>query len=80
MKRRSFLKNAGAAGLAAATVAAPAVAAEPQIKWRLASSFPKSLDTIFGAAETLANRVSQLTEGRFQIRVFAGGEIAQLVR
>ncbi|MEW9900699.1 TRAP transporter substrate-binding protein [Chitinivorax sp. PXF-14] len=75
MKRRSFLKNAGAAGLAAATVAAPAVAAEPQIKWRLASSFPKSLDTIFGAAETLASRVSQLTEGRFQIRVFAGGEI-----
>lgn len=76
MERRSFLKRAGAAGLAAATVAAPALGAEaPSVRWRLASSFPKSLDTIYGGAETLAKRVSELTGGKFQIRVFAGGEI-----
>ncbi len=73
MKRRDFLKGAG---VAAAGVAAPAIAAEaPNIRWRLASSFPKSLDTIYGAADVLADRVEKLTEGKFQIRVFAGGEI-----
>lgn len=73
MKRRDFLKGAG---VAAAGVAAPAIAAEaPAIRWRLASSFPKSLDTIYGAADLLADRVEKLTEGKFQIRVFAGGEI-----
>jgi TRAP-type mannitol/chloroaromatic compound transport system substrate-binding protein len=77
IKRRSFLKKAGA-GAATGVVAltgAPAIAAEPTVRWRLASSFPKSLDTIYGGAEYLSERVAQLTEGKFEIRVFAGGEI-----
>ena len=75
MKRRAFLTSAGV-GVAASTLAAPAIAqSNPEIKWRCASSFPKSLDTIFGGAEFVAKRVADLTEGKFQIRVFAGGEI-----
>ena len=75
MKRREFLTKAGA-GLAAGAAAAPALAqSAPQIRWRMASSFPKSLDTLFGTAEQIASRVSRMTEGRFEIRVFAGGEI-----
>ena len=78
MERRSFLKKAGA-GLAAGAVAAPAVAqtagSSPTVTWRLASSFPKSLDTIYGGAEVVAKRVAAATGGKFQIRVFAGGEI-----
>ena len=75
MERRSFLKRA-AAGASAGVIAAPALAqAQPTINWRLASSFPKSLDTIYGAAETFTKRVSTLTNGKFNIRVFAGGEI-----
>ncbi len=75
MERRSFLKKAGA-GLAVGAVAMPAIAQNaPTIKWRLASSFPKSLDTIYGAAEVFAKRVSEATGGKFQIQVFAGGEI-----
>ena len=75
MQRREFIKNA-AAGVAAGAIAAPAIAqSNPTINWRLASSFPKSLDTIFGAAEILAKRVSQLTQGKFNIRAFPGGEI-----
>lgn len=75
MERRSFIKNA-AVGASVGAVAAPALAQTlPTINWRLASSFPKSLDTIYGAAETFSRRVAQLTGGKFNIRVFAGGEI-----
>ena len=75
MKRRSFLKKA-AVGVAAGAVAAPAIAqSQPTISWRLASSFPKSLDTIFGAAEVISKRVAAATGGKFTIKVFAGGEI-----
>jgi TRAP-type mannitol/chloroaromatic compound transport system substrate-binding protein len=75
MERRSFLKKT-AAGAAVGAIAVPALAqTQPTINWRLASSFPKSLDTIYGAAETFSKRVSALTNGKFNIRIFAGGEI-----
>ena len=75
IRRREFFRVA-AAGAAATTIAAPAIAqSAPEIRWRLTSSFPKSLDTIFGAAETFARAVSEATDGKFQIQVFAGGEI-----
>ena len=75
MERRSFLRKAGV-GVAAGAVAAPALAAElPTVKWRCASSFPKSLDTIYGGADVVAKRVAAATGGKFQIQVFAAGEI-----
>lgn len=79
MERRDFLKKASvgiAAGAATATVSAPAIAQSlPTINWRLTSSFPKSLDTIYGGAEILANRLRAMTDGKFNIRVFPAGEI-----
>lgn len=76
LKRRNFITTAGV-GVAAAAIAAPAVhaQAQPEIRWRLASSFPKSLDTIYGAAEVMSKRVAEATGGKFQIRVFAAGEV-----
>jgi TRAP-type mannitol/chloroaromatic compound transport system substrate-binding protein len=75
MERRSFLKKA-AVGAGAGAIAAPAIAQSlPTINWRLASSFPKNLDTIYGAAETLSKRVAAITGGKFNIRVSAAGEI-----
>ena len=53
MQRRSFLKRTGA-GIAAGALTAPALAQQPEVRWRLASSFPKSLDTLFGAADLIA--------------------------
>ncbi|MDE3123271.1 MAG: twin-arginine translocation signal domain-containing protein, partial [Paracoccaceae bacterium] len=79
MDRRSFLTKASVGGVAAAgsaVLAAPAIAQSmPTVTWRLTSSFPKSLDTIYGAAETMANAVSAMTDGKFKIQVFAAGEI-----
>ncbi|MBR2119031.1 MAG: TRAP transporter substrate-binding protein [Pseudomonadota bacterium] len=75
MKRRDFLKVT-AAGAAATAVASPAIAqSSPEVKWRLASSFPKSLDTIYGGAEQLSKYVAEMTDNKFQIQVFAAGEI-----
>jgi TRAP-type mannitol/chloroaromatic compound transport system substrate-binding protein len=75
MKRREFLKAAGV-GLTASSVAAPAIAQSmPELKWRLTASWPKSLDTLYGGCEYFAKRIAEITDNRFQIQVFAAGEI-----
>ncbi len=77
LDRRKFLGTAGTVGLgAAATFPAPAIAQSmPEIRWRLTSSFPKSLDTIHGAADVFAKAVADMTDNRFLIQTFAAGEI-----
>jgi TRAP-type mannitol/chloroaromatic compound transport system substrate-binding protein len=73
--RRKLLKTGGIAATASA-IAAPAIAQSmPELKWRLTTSFPKSLDTLHGAAEQFAKAVSEATDRKFQIQVFAAGEI-----
>jgi len=75
MKRREFLKAAGV-GMATSAVAAPAIAQSmPELKWRLTASWPKSLDTLYGGCEYFARRVGEITDNRFQIQVFAAGEL-----
>lgn len=88
MQRRSFVKKlavTGGAGIASSSILAGCtsgsesngaanVVTNPRVTWRLVSSFSRSLDTIYGAAEVLSERVSSLTDGKFTIRVFPGGE------
>ncbi|EJL87112.1 TRAP-type mannitol/chloroaromatic compound transport system, periplasmic component [Polaromonas sp. CF318] len=74
MKRRTLIQNAGIAGVLAAGVA-PAVHAQQVIRWRLASSFPKSLDTIFGSAEIFSKAVRAMSGGKFEISTHAAGEL-----
>jgi TRAP-type mannitol/chloroaromatic compound transport system substrate-binding protein len=83
MPRRRFLgiaAGAAAGGVATACGGASeggsaAVITSPSVQWRLASSFPRSLDALFGANEILARELSALTDGRFEIRPYAAGEI-----
>jgi len=74
MKRRQFLK-AGSVGLAAG-LATPAIAqTAPTLRWRLTTTFPKSLDTLYGACEMFSKVVGELSEQKFQVQVFGPGEI-----
>ena len=75
MKRRSFVRTAGIAGVLAAGAAPAVVHAQANVRWRLASSFPKALDTIYGAAEVFAKKVGEMTGGKFQISTHAAGEL-----
>ena len=79
MQRRKFLRSTAlaAGGVASvSTLAAPAIAQSmPELKWRLTSSFPKSLDTLFGAGETFIKYISEMTDHKFNIQLFAAGEI-----
>ncbi|KUL95988.1 ABC transporter substrate-binding protein [Bosea sp. WAO] len=75
MERRAFLKT-GALAAAATSITMPAIAQSmPEVKWRLTSSFPKQLDTIFGTAQQFAKFMSDATDGRFQVQTFSAGEI-----
>jgi TRAP-type mannitol/chloroaromatic compound transport system substrate-binding protein len=74
MDRRALIKNAGIAGVLAAGIA-PAVHAQAAVRWRLASSFPKSLDTLYGGAEVFAKAVRAMSGGKFEISTHAAGEL-----
>ena len=88
MKRRKLL-NSGATALGASVatslLSACTIRREtsapsnslvlPKIKWRMATSWPYSLDTIYGGATTICERVNKLSGGNFQIKAYAGGEL-----
>jgi TRAP-type mannitol/chloroaromatic compound transport system substrate-binding protein len=74
MERRSFVRGAGMAGVLAAGVA-PAVHAQAAIRWRLTSSFPKALDTLFGVNDVFAAKVKAMSGGKFEITTHAPGEL-----
>ena len=74
MDRRSLIKNAGIAGVLTTGIA-PAVHAQAAVRWRMASSFPKSLPTIFGSAEKFSETVKALSGGKFEVSVHAAGDL-----
>jgi len=75
MDRRSAIKTAGLAGVIASLSAPAIVHAQANVRWRLASSFPKSLDTLYGSSEIFAKHVSDMTGGKFVISAHAAGEL-----
>lgn len=83
MNRRQLLTLGGAAALAAGcegpqprpAAQGPAIHSDRRVRWRMTSSFPRSLDTLFGGAERVAKRVAELTDGQFEIHVYPAGEL-----
>ena len=75
MQRRSFIRKTGLAGILAAGAAPAVVNAQAAIRWRVASSFPRSLDTIFGGAEVFAKKLGEMTGGKFQVTMHAACEL-----
>ena len=76
MKRRDFLKVTGIGAAGAATLAAPAIAQSmPELKWRMTASWPKALDTIYGGADQMCKAIAEATDNKFQVQLFAAGEI-----
>ena len=88
MKRRQALTTAafglGSAALAACSgredkqsQASPAMTGgeQPRIRWRMATSWPESLDTLYGGVLNLAARVRDMSGGRFEITPYAAGEL-----
>ena len=75
MERRNFVRGAGLAGVLAAGAAPAIVHAQATLRWRLTSSFPKALDTLFGVNDVFAAKVKELTGGKFAITTHAPGEL-----
>ena len=77
MRRRKFLKKVGvgAAAVAATTVNTPAVIAKKTYRWKMVTTWPPKLPVLQTGCERLAKRIGELSGGRLQIQVFAGGEL-----
>ncbi len=75
MKRRNLISHATAAATSAVALPALSQTEAPQIKWRMTTSWPKSLDTLFGGAQRICDRIAALTNGRFTITPYQAGEI-----
>src|SRR5262245_57450846 len=77
LHRRAFLRTGVAVALSSPAVAAPAVAqSTPEMRWRMASSFPKSQETLFSSGQALCAYVAEATDNKFQIQAYAAGELA----
>lgn len=82
MKRRHFLPSAAAATLAACSASESdsssnsQMLTQPFVRWRMATSWPKTLDIAFGTANGICQRVSAMTNGRFTITPYESGELA----
>ncbi|MBK1658851.1 ABC transporter substrate-binding protein [Paracraurococcus ruber] len=76
---KRMIGRRAAGGIAAGTAMALATpnlaAATPRIRWRSPGSFPKSVDTLWAAHERFCQKVSELTDGAFQLVPSGPGEI-----
>ena len=78
MNRRTFIKGLGLWATIAATnaIKASGVRAENTKRvWRMVTSWPKNMSILQSGAERFAENVGILSDGRLNIKVFAGGEL-----
>ncbi|MEL0265077.1 MAG: ABC transporter substrate-binding protein, partial [Synechococcus sp.] len=82
MQRRQLIQAAGLAGGAGLLSACrirridgASTSELPSVRWRMATSWPHALDTLYGGAQTIAEQVGVMSGGRFTIEPYAAGEI-----
>lgn len=78
MKRRSFLKTAGVAtaATAATAVASSAQATEGKVyKWKMVTTWPKNFPGLGTGANFLAEKITEMTNGQVQVKVYGAGEL-----
>ncbi len=73
MERRQFLRTS-AVGAATATLAAPAIAQDIR-QWNMVTAWPKNLPGPGVAAQLLADRITTLSGGRIEVKLYAAGEL-----
>lgn len=73
MERRDFLK-AGAVGAVATALATPAIAQDKR-QWKMVTAWPKNLPGPGVAAQNLADRITTLSGGRIEVKLYAAGEL-----
>jgi TRAP-type mannitol/chloroaromatic compound transport system substrate-binding protein len=77
VRRREFLGAGVATALGTPILAAPAIAqSAPEIKWRLTSSFTKSVETMFATAQIVCRYIAEATDNKFLIQPYQAGELA----
>lgn len=74
MNRREFLTKTAAAGAATAALATPAIAQNKR-EWKMVTAWPKNLPGPGVAAQLLADRITTLSGGRIEVKLFAAGEL-----
>lgn len=72
--RREFLKAGTALGLGSLALHRP-LKAQPTYQWKMVTTWPKNFPGLGTGAENLAKRISTLSQGRIQVRVFGAGEL-----
>ncbi|MEP1610683.1 MAG: TRAP transporter substrate-binding protein [Roseobacter sp.] len=73
MDRRKFITTAGI-GAATAAVASPAIAQDKR-QWKMVTAWPKNLPGPGVAAQTLADRITTLSGGRIEVKLYPAGEL-----
>jgi len=75
IERRTFLKGAGLAGVAAATaISAPAIAQDKR-QLKMVTTWPKNFPGLGTGAQRLADLITQATDGRITVKLYAAGEL-----
>lgn len=75
MKRRQFLKGAGAATLATGALMSTVAQAAPEYKWKMVTTWPKNFPGLGTGANNLAKLIGDMSNGRIQVKVYGANEL-----
>lgn len=77
MKRRDFIKSAGAGSVLAGTMftGVKTASAAPKYKWKMVTTWPKNFPGLGTGANNLAKIITEMSGGRIQVKVYGAKEL-----